>query len=318
MPGARDVREVLGLMPGDPVSWTEHRDGEVLTYTFAGGLVTRAEVPGKDDALRILPLTRVQAALLRRLAQQPSLVRGKRVFEPFAGSGALGFMALHLGARSVDFLDINPRAEAFQRWTAAANGFPEGTVRSLTADLRTHPVAEPYDLILANPPFLPTPDCVPGTLTSNGGPDGSRLLALLLDRLDAFLTPEGEAQILLYQPARDGVPIVAEVFAESLAGRVVEFTALQRPLLPFPAYRAAYERRYPAERARIRQWAAALEAAHGPDLTVSYYLMRLGPRTALPGVAPPGPAAVRFVDGHPDHLLTEDDVDYVPVDGRRR
>ncbi|ARF53268.1 methyltransferase [Streptomyces gilvosporeus] len=304
-------------MPGDPVSWTEHRDGDVLTYTFTGGLIARAEVPGKNDALRILPLTRIQAALLRCLEQQPALARGKRVFEPFAGSGALGFMALHLGARSVDFLDINPRAEEFQRWTAAANGFPAGAVRSLTTDLRTYSAPEPYDLLLANPPFLPTPDCIPGTLTSNGGPDGNRLLALLLERLDAFLTPQGEALILLYQPARDGLPIAAEVFAEALVGRVVEFTPLQHPLLPFAAYRAAYERRYPAERERIRQWSQALEAAHGPDLTVSYYLMRLGPRTGRPGGAPPGTVPVRLVEGRPEHLLTDDDADYVPVDGRR-
>jgi tRNA G37 N-methylase Trm5 len=61
----------------------------------------------------------------------PEVVRGKRLFEPFAGSGALGFMALKIGARRVDFLDINHRASDFQRENAQLNRFPADSFRSI-------------------------------------------------------------------------------------------------------------------------------------------------------------------------------------------
>lgn len=56
------------------------------------------------------------------LCHHPEMVRGRLVFEPFAGAGPLGLTALMLGAKEVSFLDINPRAVSFARRNVERNG----------------------------------------------------------------------------------------------------------------------------------------------------------------------------------------------------
>jgi hypothetical protein len=138
----------------------------------------------------------------------------------------------------------------------------------------------------------------------------------VLDRLNEFLRPDGEALMLLYQIAGGGVPLLAPLVADTATGRRAEFTPLQRSLFPFDEYCAAYERQHPAASAGIRRWRAACVHAHGEDLTVSYYVLRLGPRDGTSEVVvTPGDASDVF---GPDYLFPDDDDDYVPVDGRRR
>ena len=108
----------------------------------------------------------------------------RTLFEPFAGSGAIGFMALKVGAGHVDFLDVNPRASQFQRENAGLNQFSSSRFTSITGDIADFAPARKYDLMLANPPFVPTPEGIDGTLTSNGGPEGSRFVEILVERLE--------------------------------------------------------------------------------------------------------------------------------------
>src|SRR4030042_839520 len=106
MPARSSLPDLLGR--------SSEVQGEEVINRFANGLAIKTEIWNKDDTLRILPLGSPQASLMNHILGFPEVVRGKYVFEPFAGSGALGFMALKLGARHVDFLDINPRASDFQ------------------------------------------------------------------------------------------------------------------------------------------------------------------------------------------------------------
>ena len=108
-------------------------------------------------------------------------------------------MALKAGAGRVDFLDINPRALDFQRENAAVNRFPSSRFTSIKGDIADFLPERSYDLILANPPFVPTPAGLDGTITSNGGPDGNRFVEMLLKRLEEFLEPSGRALIYLFQ-----------------------------------------------------------------------------------------------------------------------
>jgi adenine-specific DNA methylase len=98
----------------DLLGRTSEVRGEEVLYRFANGLAIKTEIWNKDDRLRILPLASPQGSLMNHMVGFPEVVRGKRLFEPFAGSGALGFMALKVGAQHVDFHDINPRASDFQ------------------------------------------------------------------------------------------------------------------------------------------------------------------------------------------------------------
>jgi hypothetical protein len=305
--------------PGALPDRLEQRDevrGHEVVHRFANGLQVLAEVGHKDDPLRILPLGRQQGAVLNHLVGFPALARGRRVFEPFAGSGAFGFMALRMGARRAAFLDVNPRALDFMRRTAALNGIAPGRVELHHGDIERFRPAERYDLILANPPYIPVPEGIGGTLTSNAGPDGNRFARILLERLDALLEPRGELLMYLFQITRGGRPLVADVMEEMLENRPVELTPCQERPLPFEALYRAYLRVHPGAAAEVERWRSDLVSRHGDDLAGTHVIAHVGPRSDAPTVCTvhhdfAGKFGAAF-------LIPGDDVDAAPVDGRRR
>jgi hypothetical protein len=250
-----------------------------MLYRFANGLRIKTEVFNKDDRLRILPVGSPQGSLMNHMLHFPEVVRGKRVFEPFAGSGVLGFMALKLGARHVDFLDINHRASDFLRENARLNEFPASSFRSIEADIATFQPERRYDLIIANPPFVPTPDGIEGTVTSNGGPEGNRFVEILLERLEEFLEPEGEALILLFQLLRDQQPLVIDLISRDLVRRPVELMPSQQRPIGFEAYAGAYSQLFPESQEEIARWRASLCEKHGEELTLCHYVARVRARS---------------------------------------
>lgn len=265
----------------DRLGRTHEVEGDQVVYHFANGLTIRTEVFHKNDPLRILPLGTPQGSLMNHLLGFPERVAGRRVFEPFAGSGALGFMALAAGAEHVDFLDVNPRAAGFQRENARLNRLACDRFGAITADVRDFAPPHRYDLILANPPFVPTPDGIDGTLTSNGGVDGSRLVAILLERLEDFLAPDGRALICVFQLEEQRRPLILEALA-SLARRPVVLTPSQAEPIPFEVYLEAYHRVFPDRTAAIERWRADLTRRHGDGLTLCHYVIDVGPRSQDP------------------------------------
>jgi hypothetical protein len=266
----------------DRLGRTREERGDQVLYRFANGLTICTERFGKPDALRILPLGSPQGALMNHLASFPARVRDRRVLEPFAGSGALGFMALALGARHVDFVDINPRAAEFQRASAELSKMEPARFASITGDLADFAPHHRYDLIVANPPFVPTPDGVAGAITSNGGPDGSRFADMLFGRLEQLLDPDGEALVYLLELVRHGQPLVAERIRAQLEHRAVELSPAQAEPTPLAAYRAAYVALFPDATDAIARWASALTDRHGPELAVCHYIAHVGSRAAAP------------------------------------
>jgi hypothetical protein len=258
--------------------------GEFWVFRFANGLVVHTDPFMSRDPGRILPLGGPQDVILNRLVSFPTTVAGKRVFDPFAGSGVLGLMALRLGAAHVDFLDVNPRAQTFQRENAARNGFPEQRYRALLQSIADFECEQPYDLVLANPPFVPTPPGIEGTLTSNGGAEGSSLIELLLARLDRILRPEGEAFIYVMQLVAGGRPLITTALAEQLEERTAEFTPVQAELIPFAVYAAAYQQLFPQHASEVARWQSDLETRFGAGLGIQHYVMHLQPKR-------PGPAS---------------------------
>jgi hypothetical protein len=212
----------------------------------------------------------------------PDVVQGKDVFEPFAGSGALGCMALKLGARHVDFLDVNPRAVTFQVENAALNHFLASQYSAIKGDIATFIPTHKYDLILANPPFVPTPDGIEGTLTSNGGPEGNRFVELLLQRLEACLHPDGQAFICLFQYVRHGEPLVCELLVRHLEHRVVELTPSQARPISFAVYCRSYAELFPEAKAEIARWEGDLLRKYGDALMLNHYVAHVGPQTDGP------------------------------------
>jgi 16S rRNA (guanine966-N2)-methyltransferase len=139
----------------------------------AGGL--RLVVPKTD----IRPtMDRVKAAIFSSLGER---VIGSRVLDLFAGSGALGIEALSRGAAFVMFVENDRTAVAAIEHNLAQTGLIGRVRKQDVFDFLSHAsTAEPYDLILADPPYD----------ESKLGETFTKLL-LRNDRLPARLTSEG-------------------------------------------------------------------------------------------------------------------------------
>ena len=170
------LAKMCASMTANLLQRTSEVHGEQMLYHFGNGLVVRTEHPGVKSPLRVLGLGSPQNTLLNYMLNFPETIRNKEVFEPFAGSGVLGLMALKVGAAYAEFLDINPRAVEFQRANAHLNDLTPDQFTCHEGDINTFVPERKFDLLFANPPFVPTPEGIKGLITSNGGAEGNTLV----------------------------------------------------------------------------------------------------------------------------------------------
>lgn len=95
---------------------------------------------------------RVRETLFSMLASRLGGFDDLRVADLFAGSGALGLEALSRGAAQATFVENDPKAAAALRRNAERLG---GSVQVLTGSALSLPASEPFDLVLADPPYAP-------------------------------------------------------------------------------------------------------------------------------------------------------------------
>ena len=88
------------------------------------------------------------------LASRVGSFEGLRVADLYAGSGALGFEALSRGAAQVTFVETGGPAQAAIKANAARLGVAD-RVRILGGSALVLPRSEPFDLIFADPPYVP-------------------------------------------------------------------------------------------------------------------------------------------------------------------
>ncbi|PXY28318.1 16S rRNA (guanine(966)-N(2))-methyltransferase RsmD [Prauserella muralis] len=111
---------------------------------------------------------RVREALFNALDVAGELA-GARVLDLFAGSGALGLEALSRGAADAVFVESDRRAVEVLRGNVAALGLG-GTVRPGRAEaVLAGPPGEPFDLVLADPPYGLGEDALAGVLAALAG-----------------------------------------------------------------------------------------------------------------------------------------------------
>jgi methylase of polypeptide subunit release factors len=128
---------------------------------------------------------------LARLAGRPGGARGRDALDLCTGSGVAALHAARFYDRVVG-VDINPRAINFARFNALLNGL--GNVAFEVGDLYAGLGA--FDLITANPPFVPT--ARPGGLIyRDGGAGGQEILARVVAGLSEHLRPGGACAIVL-------------------------------------------------------------------------------------------------------------------------
>ena len=159
---------------------------------------------------------------------------GSRAIDPFAGSGILAIAAALSGAAEVTAVDVSRRALACTRLNARLNGV---RVQTRRGDMFAPVEGVRYDLIAANPPYLPgeTPAPRGPARAWEGGPDGRAILDRLCAQAGEKLMPGGE--LLLVQSSICGV----EKTLDALEAGRLEAEVIHRergPLGPLLAERA--------------------------------------------------------------------------------
>jgi len=108
-----------------------------------------------------------------------------------SGSGIQAISASRYAA-SVIGVDVQPRAIRFARFNAQLNGIDNVEFRM--GDLYAVVSGEKFDTILANPPFVPSPD---SSLTfRDGGTEGESILRRIIKESPEHLTPTGRLHIV--------------------------------------------------------------------------------------------------------------------------
>jgi release factor glutamine methyltransferase len=174
--------------------------------------------------------------LLADVVRERGLARGRRTLDLFTGSGALAIVAAAEGGRSVTAVDIARRAVLNARLNARLN---KARVRVLRGDMFAPLRGERFDLITANPPYVPgDADALAARGASRAweaGPDGRAFLDRLCAGAAAHLAYGGD--ILLVQSSLSGERETLEgLWAAGLRADVV--ARMRGPLGPIASRRA--------------------------------------------------------------------------------
>jgi release factor glutamine methyltransferase len=168
--------------------------------------------------------------------RERDLADGAATLDVFAGSGVLGVAAALAGARDVTAVDVSRRAVWNVRLNAALNGT---RVSARRGDLFAPVAGAEFDLIVANPPYIPSAsDHLPSRGAArawDGGTDGRALLDRLCREVSPRLARGGT--VLIVQSDLAGEEATLDLLSE--AGLAAEVLARRRgPLGPVVSSRA--------------------------------------------------------------------------------
>jgi release factor glutamine methyltransferase len=156
------------------------------------------------------------------LAREP-LLPGSSVLDLCTGSGLLAVEAARRGAREVTAVDVSRRAVLTAGLNARLNGV---RVRTLRGDLFDPLAGQRFDLIVSNPPYLPSnsPELPRrgAARAWEGGPDGRAFIDRVCRQAHAHITPGGVLLLVQSSLSADGTT------ARKLGDRGFEVTVLAR------------------------------------------------------------------------------------------
>jgi release factor glutamine methyltransferase len=153
------------------------------------------------------------------LVRSLRLRKGERILEIGTGTGVVAIHCAKLGCR-VTATDLLPPAIALARENADANGV---VLELLEGDMFA-PVKGTFDVIILNPPYLPT---APEDLTHthldkalDGGPDGTAVALRFIEGLTRHMAEGGRAYMVA-SSLQDGARIEGAIHRARLASRTV-------------------------------------------------------------------------------------------------
>ncbi len=171
------------------------RDGRQWTSPFlvfaSRGLFIVTDSFSLQDRDRVFPLSNDESLFLAR-----KLVVGETDVVIDIGTGS-GVLALHAARRSrhVVATDINPKALAYAHFNASLNGL-EQKIEFCYSDVFRNLNGAAFDVIMSNPPVIPTPEGSGFFMHSDGGAMGMSVSARILAESASHLRLGGQLQML--------------------------------------------------------------------------------------------------------------------------
>lgn len=193
---------------------------------------TRGPVPTPARQAPVFTLPGVyvpqhDTALLTRALDREGIGAGTSVLDLGTGSGALAVAAARRGAR-VTALDISWRAVLTARLNARLSG---QSVTVHHGDLTTRVPRGPYDLVLSNPPYVPSPSpMLPrrgAARAWDAGPAGRLVVDRVCDTAPRILRPGG-VLLMVHSGLCD-----VELTLDRLALRGMKAEVVERLFIPF-------------------------------------------------------------------------------------
>jgi release factor glutamine methyltransferase len=153
---------------------------------------------------------------------------GSRVLDVGTGTGALSVVAAQAGAGSVTAVDLSRRAV----WAARVNTSVRGlAVRVVRGDVLAEGVGSGFDVVLANPPYVPSRAAAPpgrgAARAWDAGPDGRAVLDRLCAAAPRLLAPCGTL-LLIHSALCD-----ADLTLGRLDGAGLRTSVVGRTHIPF-------------------------------------------------------------------------------------
>jgi methylase of polypeptide subunit release factors len=140
------------------------------------------------------------------------------------GAGSLAIAAAARGARATA-TDISPRALAIAAFNARLNGVP---LETRLGDVAGAVEGREFDLVLAQPPYLPRPENLESTTYLHGGRYGDELALRFVAGCARVLAPGGVAAVHFDSADRKDEPL-RERLREAIGDAPAELLALVSP-----------------------------------------------------------------------------------------
>lgn len=207
--------------------------------------------------------------LLADTVAHRGLASKQRVLDIGTGSGALALAAARAGARSVTAVDLSLRAVITTRLNARLHSVPVDVRRG---DLFTPVRGQLFDLVVANPPYVPAasdrlPRHRPGR-SWDGGRDGRALIDRICDGVADVLVPGGRL-VLTHSTLADEQLTLERLRSKGFTAEVV--ARAPEPFGPVMRRRAAMlQERGLLQPGQVHEELVVVEAqapAHSPAVT---------------------------------------------------
>ena len=130
--------------------------------------------------------------------------RPEHILDLATGSGFQLFnLPWHSGSTSMTGLDINPNAIQTGLINSNINSTPWINFEEFNIQEDLNSISKKFDLIIGNPPIIPTPDSgsiktrLGGMIHADGGRDGFNVARSIISQISGILTPNGSLQLIL-------------------------------------------------------------------------------------------------------------------------